>query len=99
MCPCVQYACVCACVCVCVCLCIQAPPEVLERIAGLLEGPSGSITLVERGDTRTVPRHPAFRLVAAMNPATDAGKRELPAALRNRLTEVRVLFHWFDTLH
>lgn len=66
----------------------QAPPEVLERIAGLLEGPSGSITLVERGDTHTVPRHPGFRLVAAMNPATDAGKRELPAPLRNRFTEV-----------
>lgn len=37
-----------------------------------------------------VPRHPDFRLVAAMNPATDAGKRELPAALRNRFTEVWV---------
>lgn len=64
----------------------QAPPEVLERLAGLLEGASGSITLVERGDTRVVPRHPGFRLVAAMNPATDAGKRELPAPLRNRFT-------------
>ncbi len=96
----------------------------LERISGLLEGPGGSITLIERGDTHTVrrshdvralrthncwqaeaaasprlgwcaipcaqvPRHPSFRLVAAMNPATDAGKRELPATLRNRLTEVR----------
>ncbi len=37
-----------------------------------------------------VPRHPGFRLVAAMNPATDAGKHELPAALRNRFTEVWV---------
>lgn len=45
----------------------------LERIAGLLEGAQGSVTLVERGDTHTVPRHPDFRLVAAMNPATDAG--------------------------
>jgi hypothetical protein len=37
-----------------------------------------------------VPRHPNFRLVAAMNPATDAGKRELPAPLRNRMTEIWV---------
>jgi hypothetical protein len=37
-----------------------------------------------------VPRHPNFRLVAAMNPATDAGKRELPPALRNRFTEIWV---------
>lgn len=33
-----------------------APAEVLERIAGLLEGPDGSITLLERGDTQQV-RH------------------------------------------
>lgn len=45
---------------------------------------------MERGDTTQVPRHPGFRLVAAMNPATDAGKRELPAALRNRFTEIWV---------
>ncbi len=37
-----------------------------------------------------MPRHPGFRLLAAMNPATDAGKRELPAPLRNRLTELWV---------
>ncbi len=77
-----------------------APAEVLERLAGILEcsGPSGnntaaaggSVTLLERGDTVQVPRHPRFRLVAAMNPATDAGKHELPAALRNRFTEVWV---------
>ncbi|KAG2499138.1 hypothetical protein HYH03_002721 [Edaphochlamys debaryana] len=84
-----------------------APPEVLERLAGLLEtagneaagssnpavaGASGggSVVLLERGDTVAVPRHPNFRLVAAMNPATDAGKHELPAALRNRFTEMWV---------
>lgn len=49
-----------------------APPEALERVAGLLEGARGSITLAERGDTRAVPRHPDFRLMAAMNPATGA---------------------------
>ena len=49
--------------------CFQA----LERIAGLLEGSSGSIVLSERGDSSSIDRHPDFRLLAAMNPATDAG--------------------------
>ena len=79
-----------------------APPEVLERVAGVLEAasapppadgaapaPSG-LLLVERGDAAAVPRHPGFRLVAAMNPATDAGKRDLPARLRARFTELWV---------
>jgi hypothetical protein len=85
-----------------------APPEVLERIAGILESshPVGSNTaaasaaaagtavdsssgllLVERGDVSVINRHPGFRLVAAMNPATDAGKRDLPPQLRSRFTE------------
>lgn len=34
-----------------------------------------------------ISRHPNFRLVAAMNPATDAGKRDLPPQLRSRFTE------------
>jgi len=86
-----------------------APPEVLERIAGILEAqPTGSqaaaaaaaavagdspadassgLLLVERGDVSVINRHPGFRLVAAMNPATDAGKRDLPPQLRSRFTE------------
>ncbi|RMZ52645.1 hypothetical protein APUTEX25_000764 [Auxenochlorella protothecoides] len=80
-----------------------APPEALERMAGLLQDPRGSLVLAERGDAEPVPRHPAFRLFAAMNPATDAGgqwtccrvevphcKRDLPAPLRNHFTEVWV---------
>ena len=62
--------------------------QALERIAGLLESSSGSVTIAERGDMTAIPRHPNFRLLAAMNPATDAGKRDLPAPLRNRFTEV-----------
>jgi midasin len=89
-----------------------APPEVLERIAGILESahPAGSsaspaaaaaaggydetaadsssgLLLVERGDVSVISRHPGFRLVAAMNPATDAGKRDSPPQLRSRFTE------------
>ena len=65
-----------------------APAEALERIAGLLD--NGSITIAERGDTEALTRHPNFRMFAAMNPATDAGKRDLPAPLRSRFTEIWV---------
>lgn len=86
-----------------------APPEVLERIAGVLEASpsdaagdatgdaagdgcvtSSGLLLVERGDAAAVVRRPGFRLVAAMNPATDAGKRDLPLRLRSRFTELWV---------
>lgn len=64
-----------------------APPETLQRVIGVLEGESGSLCLVERGDVSHVARHPNFRLFACMNPATDAGKRDLPFSLRSRFTE------------
>lgn len=48
---------------------------------------SSGLLLVERGDVSVIARHPGFRLVAAMNPATDAGKRDLPPQLRSRFTE------------
>ena len=38
-----------------------------------MESESSSIALAERGDLESIPRHPDFRLFAAMNPATDAG--------------------------
>ena len=59
----------------CACHAVRAV-QALERIAGLLEdvaGGSGSLVIAERGDAEGVPRHPAFRLFGAMNPATDAG--------------------------
>jgi midasin len=37
-----------------------------------------------------VPRHPNFRLFACMNPATDAGKKELPPNIRSYFTEIDV---------
>jgi midasin len=67
-----------------------APAEALERISGLLEEDDGSITVAERGDVDAIARHPNFRIFAAMNPATDAGKRDLPGPLRNRFTEIWV---------
>jgi len=43
--------------------------------------------LSERGDIEPIQRNPSFRLLAAMNPANDVGKKDLPPALRNRFTE------------
>ena len=47
----------------------MAAPETLECLSSLLE-PSGSVTLIEAGEHNAVPRHPEFRLLACMNPAT-----------------------------
>ena len=64
-----------------------APPETLHCLAAVLEpGPNVSLTLVDRGSV-LVPKHPQFRLIGAMNPATDFGKRDLSAPLRNKFTE------------
>lgn len=64
-----------------------APPETLQRIIGVLEGENGVLCLAERGDVDYIRRHPNFRIFACMNPATDAGKRDLPFSLRSRFTE------------
>ncbi|KAG1362520.1 Midasin [Cocos nucifera] len=64
-----------------------APVETLQRISGVLDGDKGTLCLTERGDIDYIDRHPSFRLFACMNPATDAGKRELPYSFRSRFTE------------
>lgn len=70
-----------------------ASPDTLENIASLLhhgsEG-SPSVLLSEAGDVERVFGHPDFRIFGAMNPATDAGKRDLPPGLRSRFTEIYV---------
>ncbi|KAJ3407421.1 AAA ATPase midasin, partial [Chytridiales sp. JEL 0842] len=67
-----------------------ATSEVLESLCSLLQSPTESIILLERGDTKPIKRHPNFRLFACMNPATDVGKRDLPVGLRSRFTELWV---------
>lgn len=62
----------------------------MQRLCGLLDDPSGSVTLTERGDASAITRHPNFRLFAAMNPATDAGKKDLPPSIRSRFSELYV---------
>jgi len=67
-----------------------ASSETLERLCGLMDDSRGSLTLTERGDTEALRRHPDFRLFAAMNPATDTGKKDLPASIRARFSEIYV---------
>ena len=67
-----------------------AAAETLERLSGLLDSADSSLSLVERGDLDAIPRHPNFRVFAAMNPATDHGKRDLPPSVRARFTELYV---------
>ncbi|KAI7944893.1 hypothetical protein MJO28_010588 [Puccinia striiformis f. sp. tritici] len=64
--------------------------ETLEALSGLLRHPNASVILSERGDLVPVTRHPDFRLIGCMNPATDVGKRDLPASLRSKFTELYV---------
>jgi midasin len=67
-----------------------ASSDTLQRLCGLLDDKEGSVTLTERGDASAIARHPNFRLFAAMNPATDAGKKDLPASIRSRFSELYV---------
>uniref|UniRef100_A0A670YJS7 Midasin n=1 Tax=Pseudonaja textilis TaxID=8673 RepID=A0A670YJS7_PSETE len=67
-----------------------ATAETLECLSGLLEGLSGSLVLLDRGDTEPLVRDPNFHLFACMNPATDVGKRNLPPGIRNRFTEIYI---------
>jgi len=67
-----------------------APSETLERIASILDSSQSSITLTERGDVESVPRHSNFRLFACMNPPTDVGKKDLPHVLKARFSEIYV---------
>lgn len=67
-----------------------ASSETLQRLCGLLDDSTSSITLSERGDLEALERHPDFRLFAAMNPATDVGKKDLPSSIRARFTEFYV---------
>lgn len=59
-----------------------ATPDTLQCLSGILEG--SGISLYERGDVKPLKQHSDFRLMAAMNPATDVGKKQLPQSIRNR---------------
>jgi midasin len=70
-----------------------ASPDTLEALVDLLGGgPDGapSVLLTETGNVERVVAHPNFRVFAAMNPATDVGKKDLPPGIRSRFTELYV---------
>ena len=67
-----------------------ASPDTLESIADLLDPTQPSILLTEAGNIDRINAHPDFRVFAAMNPATDIGKKDLPAGIRSRFTEYYV---------
>ncbi|KAK0546374.1 AAA ATPase midasin [Tilletia horrida] len=67
-----------------------AASEVLHCLSGLLQSPTSSVTLTDRGDTVPIVRHPNFRIFACMNPATDVGKKDLAMGLRQRFTELYI---------
>ncbi|CCG84812.1 protein of unknown function [Taphrina deformans PYCC 5710] len=66
-----------------------AATDTLESINGLLQE-DGSILLSEKGDVQAIMPHPDFRIFSCMNPATDVGKRDLPAGIRSRFTELYI---------
>eukprot|EP00127_Corallochytrium_limacisporum_P003804 Clim_evm18s153 gene=Clim_evmTU18s153 len=67
-----------------------APPETLDYLNGVLDGAGGSILLSERGNRRRLKRHRDFRIFGCMNPATDAGKSNLPPGIQSRFHEIYV---------
>ncbi|KAK6432457.1 AAA ATPase midasin, partial [Oleoguttula sp. CCFEE 5521] len=67
-----------------------ASSDTLDALADLLDSGAPSLLLTEAGDVESVKAHPSFRLFAAMNPATDVGKKDLPPGIRSRFTELYV---------
>jgi midasin len=70
-----------------------ATPDTLEALVDLLGGTSNntpSLLLTETGNLERITAHPNFRVFAAMNPATDIGKKDLPLGIRSRFTELYV---------
>ncbi|KAL8948650.1 MAG: hypothetical protein Q9222_005182, partial [Ikaeria aurantiellina] len=68
-----------------------AAPDTLDALADLLtHGPyeSPSLLLTETGETERIRAHKDFRIFAAMNPANDIGKRDLPMGIRSRFSEL-----------
>ncbi|OTA33638.1 hypothetical protein BTJ68_08209 [Hortaea werneckii EXF-2000] len=67
-----------------------ASPDTLEAITDLLDPSAPSLLLTEAGNIERIEAHPDFRVFAAMNPATDVGKKDLPPGIRSRFTELYV---------
>ena len=69
----------------------MAPSDVLDCLGDLFTCAGDqipSLLLPEAGQTERIQAHPAFRIFGAMNPATDVGKKDIPANIRSKFTEV-----------
>ena len=70
-----------------------ASSDTLDHIMSLLQdrdGRSPSVLLTEAGNVEKIIAHPDFKVLAAMNPATDTGKKDIAPGLRSRFTELYV---------
>lgn len=70
-----------------------ASSDTLESLSDLLESGEDArpfIILTEAGSVERIEAHPSFRIFAAMNPASDVGKKDLPMGIRSRFTELYV---------
>ena len=69
-----------------------ATSDTLDALTDLLSGMGETpfVTLSEAEESQRVEAHPDFRVFAAMNPATDVGKKDLPPGIRSRFTELFV---------
>lgn len=70
-----------------------ASSDTLESLSDLLDFGKDArpfIILTEAGSVERIEAHPDFRVFAAMNPASDVGKKDLPMGLRSRFTEIYV---------
>eukprot|EP01038_Epipyxis_sp_PR26KG_P006887 gene6887-9437_t len=71
-----------------------ASPETLQCLTGILDTNTISMStenqvIDNKGNkTSSLVKHPNFRVFAAMNPPSDAGKKDLPLSVRNRFTEL-----------
>ncbi|OIR57686.1 MAG: midasin [Amphiamblys sp. WSBS2006] len=63
-----------------------ASEETLEALVSVIEAGS-DVVVGEMVGTAPVKKHPDFRLFGCMNPATDVGKRDLPATVRTKFSE------------
>lgn len=75
-----------------------ASSETLDSLLSLLHNGDDDVPyllLTEAGSIERIDAHPSFRIFAAMNPATDTGKKDLPFAVRSQFTEIYV--HAGDT--
>lgn len=67
-----------------------ASPDTLDALADLFDSTTPSLLLTEAGDVERIKAHAEFRVFAAMNPATDVGKKDLLPSIRSRFTELYV---------